>query len=126
MVDIGHARGGENAFLAFVNLVGDDTKNVGPRIAKFVQDLFVVQLGLRRRDIQPGEVAFTNRRLVVRFVGPRGAECENVYVAILDEEVDPILDSLLCAANGTAVDHLDAIVVADEEWIFHWVFLLQR
>ena len=123
MVDIGHARGGENAFIAFVNLVGDDTKNVGPRITQFVQDLFVVPLGLCWRDIQPGEVAFTNGRLVVRFVGPRGTECEDVYVAILDEEVDPIPDSLLCASNGTAVDHLDTIVIADEEWVFHGVLL---
>ncbi|MGY8696232.1 MAG: hypothetical protein ACKVGW_18800, partial [Verrucomicrobiia bacterium] len=106
-MDIGHAHGGENAFIAFVNLVGDYAKNVGPRIAKFVQDLFVVQLRLRRRDIQSGEVAFTNGRLVMRFVEPRGTECKDVYVAILDKEVDPIPGSLLCASNGTAVDHLD-------------------
>jgi hypothetical protein len=36
-----------------------------------------------------------------------------------DKEVDPIPGSLLCASNGTAVDHLDAVVVADEEWVFH-------
>ena len=59
----------------------------------------------------------------MRFVGSRGAEREDVDVAILKEEVHPVSDSDLRTTDGTAVDHLDAVVVADEERVFHITFV---
>jgi hypothetical protein len=80
-----------------------------------------VQLRLRRRNVQRAEVALAHARFVMRLVRSCRAESDEVDVAFEEEEIHPVADGLLDATGWTAVQHLDAVIVADEEMIFHIV-----
>jgi hypothetical protein len=92
VVHVGHADGCEGAPAVPMGLIDDEVKDVGAGGRELVEGLSVVELGLRRGDVDVREVALSHGGLVVRLVGEGGAEGEDVDVALQEEEVHPVTD----------------------------------
>ena len=74
---------------------------------------------MRRGEVECGEVALPHDGFVMCLVRTGGTVREDVDVTLQKEEIHPVPDSLFGAPDGTVVDHLDAVVVADEDGVFH-------
>jgi hypothetical protein len=119
VMDIGHAGRGKDLLSPLAYLVRNDVKDVCSRVAESIEDLLVVELRLGGCDVQRCKITLTDFRFVMGLVGSRRAEREDVDLRVLEEEVHPVANGLLCSIRRTAVNHLDAVIIADEDGVFH-------
>ncbi len=85
VVDIRHTSGCEDPLSTLPYLARNDVKDVGSRVAESIEDLLVVALSLRGRDVQCCKVTLTDFPFVMGLVGPRRAEREDVDLAVQEE-----------------------------------------
>lgn|GEM_PF-3255448 len=78
-----------------------------------------MELGLSWHDVQSREVAFADFGFVMGLVRSRGAESENIDVALLQKEIHPIPNGLLSTVNRAAGDHLNPVVITQKKRIFY-------